>query len=55
MPQTSKHHHVLEVGSDLVASSKIQQERERVDIHDSSQEYRQLSGNEVKERTTESW
>ncbi|TNN72742.1 hypothetical protein EYF80_017026 [Liparis tanakae] len=53
VPRTSKHHHVLEVGSDLVASSQIQQEGERVDVRGSSQEYRQLGGNEVKERTTE--
>lgn len=43
---------MLEVGSDLVASSQIQKERERVDVSSSSKEHCQLGWNEVKERTT---
>lgn len=50
---TRKHHHVLEVGSDLVASSQIKKEGQRVDVSSSSQEHCQLGGNKVKDRTTE--
>lgn len=52
IPLTRKHHHVLEVGSDLVASPQIKKERERVDVSSSSEEHCQLVGNKVKERTT---
>lgn len=49
---TCKHHHVLEVGSDLVASSQIEKEGERVDVCSSSQEHCQLGGSVVKEALT---
>lgn len=51
-PLTRKHHHVLEIGFDLVASSKIKKKWERVDVSSSTQEHRHLGRNRVKERTT---
>lgn len=41
---------MLEVGSDLVASSQVKKEREGVNVSSSSQEHCQLGGDEVKER-----
>lgn len=52
MPLTRKHHHVLEIGFDLVVSSKIKKKWERVDVSSSTQEHRHLGRNKVKERTT---
>lgn len=40
---TCKHHHVLEIGLDLVATSEVKKERERVDVRSSSQEHRNLA------------
>ena len=48
--RTSKHHHVLEVGSDLVASPQIEEEGEGVDVGGPAQEHSQLEGEQVKER-----
>lgn len=50
MPLTCKHHHVLEIGLDLVASSEIQKKRKRVNVGSSAQEHRHLGGNQVKEK-----
>lgn len=40
---TCKHHHVLEIGLDLVATSEVKKERERVDVGSSSQKHRNLA------------
>lgn len=42
--QTCKHHHVLEVGADLVSTAQVQQERERIDVRRSAQKHGQLGG-----------
>lgn len=42
--QTCKHHHVLEVGGDLVFAAQVQQEGEGVDVCRSAQKHGQLSG-----------
>lgn len=44
--QTCKHHHVLEVGADLVSTAQVQQEGERIDVRRSAQKHSQL-GREV--------
>lgn len=41
---TCKHHHVLEIGLDLVAPSEVEKEGERVDVSGSSQEHGDLEG-----------
>lgn len=46
---TCKHHHVLEVRSNLVASSQIEKQWEGIYVSSSSQEHRQLCGSGVKE------
>lgn len=42
--QTCKHHHVLEVGADLVFTAQVQQEGEGVDVRRSAQKHSQLGG-----------
>lgn len=42
--QTCKHHHVLEVGADLVFAAQVQQEGEGVDVRSSAQKHSQLGG-----------
>lgn len=52
MSLTRKHHHVLEIGFDLVASSKIKKKWQRVDVSSSTDKHRHLGRNKVKEGTT---
>ena len=39
---TSKHHHVLEVGADLVASAQVEEEGEGVDVASPADKHRHL-------------
>lgn len=41
--RTCKHHHVLEIGLDLVATSEIEKKRERVDVSGPSQKHCNLA------------
>lgn len=50
---TCKHHHVLEIGFDLVASSEIQKKWKRVNVGSSAQEHRHLGRNQVKAKKRE--
>ncbi len=52
--QTCKHHHVLEVGADLVSTAQVQQEGERIDVRRSAQKHSQL-GREVSRHDCKNW
>ena len=47
---TSKHHHVLEVGADLVLATQVDEEGQRVDVRCPAQEHSHLHNGRARSR-----